>query len=420
MGRISFVLYVVVLGLLCLEVVGVVLFFRQSHQWIYANAGSNNDPTAGNAGRPIDVGGLLHPYFGYVQHEQPKVHVNNFGFLLIPEPDGTQCCDFPYVPKADEIVIAVLGGSVPEQLAVYFAANDNLLHALSDYPAFQGKKLKILELSQPGFKQPQSAIVLSYFLSIGQHVDIAITLDGRNELFVPMENQVRKLDYTWPVVWWDVAKSLDRLNASSDRGEGINIAYQGWRNLRYAYKAAQCRTGTCFVAYGLLAKYYGWREKKLIGRFGDVTHSTNFFGGDSGDHPAPLYTPSLEQVYDQAADFWARSARNMAALAQANGVTYLHFLQPLRHYGKQDAVIADGGAAADIPIKLGYPIMEQRVVELRKEGYNIFDYTEVFGSATPDSVYMDDCCHFGPGGKKIMTERIAAEIGSVYRPHKAP
>lgn len=301
----------------------------------------------------------------------------------------------------------------PSSLHPILAANDNLLHALSAYPGFRGKKLKILDLSQPGFKQPQSAIVFLYFLSIGQHIDIAVTLDGRNELYVPMENDVRKLDYTWPAIWWDVAKSLDRLNASSDRGEGINIGYQRWQRLRYSYNAAQCGTGTCYVIDQLLAQYYGSRERALISRLGDVQHATSFFGGDSENHPVPLYTPSMRQMYREAADFWARSAQNMAAVARANGVTYLHFLQPVRHFNASDS---GHFAADDEPMRAGYPIMRRWVSQLSEEGYNIFDVTDLFDAMPADKVYMDECCHFTLEGKQIVTEKIAADIGALYHP----
>lgn len=412
-GYLSFVLYVGLLGFVCLEIVGDYLFFRQVGHLIYTNAGRTNNPAVVNAGRPIDVGGVLHPYFGYVQRPGPPAH-SMFGFSLTHNADGSICCELPYVPKPNEIVVAILGGSVPEQLAPYLAADDNLLHALSDYLAFRGKTLKILDLAEPGFKQPQSAIVFWYFLSIGQHIDIAVTLDGRNELYVPKENESRKLDYTWPAVWWDVARSLDRLNASSDRGEGINLAYQRWQRLRHSYDAAQCRTGSCYVIDQLIAAYYGSREKALMHHLGDVEHSTSFFGGDSDTHhPVPLYTPSMNELYVEAANFWGRSAENMAALARANDVIYLHFLQPARHFSGPDAGAFDED---DKPIRAGYPIMKQWVLRLRKEGYNVFDATDVFGSTPPEKVYLDECCHFALEGKEIITKRIAAEIGAIYNP----
>jgi hypothetical protein len=414
-GRVAYALYVIFLGFLSVEIAGFALFYRHSHRFIYGNLGTIDNPAVINQGRPIDVGGVLHPYFAYVK--RPESGTNQFGFVLTHEVDGTTCCQIPYVPKPNEIVVAVFGGSVPENEAQYFANDDNLLYALSPYPEFLGKRFKILNLSQSGFKQPQSSIVLSYFLSIGRHIDIAITLDGRNELFVPMENESRHLDYTWPTVWWDVAKSLDRLNASSDRGQGINIAYQGWQSLRYSYNAAQCHVGACYVLYQLLAQYYGSQEKALVSRVGDVLQSTNFFGGDSGDHPVPLYAPSLEQTYQEAANFWGRSVRNMAALAQANGVTYLHFLQPVRHFMSSDTSIDAQTPAEDKPIKLGYPIMKRLVSQLRKEGYNVFDLTEIFEMEPREQMYVDECCHLSARGSQLMTGRIAKEIAAVYRKH---
>lgn len=117
-SRLLYGCYVIFLLFLSLKIVGNYLFFQQAGHLTYANAGTTNNPAAVNAGRPIDVGGVLHPYFGYVQRPEP--FVTKFGFLFTRGPDGVPCCEIPYIPKPNEIIVAVLGGSVPEQLAPYF------------------------------------------------------------------------------------------------------------------------------------------------------------------------------------------------------------------------------------------------------------------------------------------------------------
>ena len=154
------------------------------------------------AGGLTDMG--LHPYFGPVHRSGIPVEIpasmqdvapgtprtdtpagfatNNFGFAT-PH-------DFPYLKKSErEFVVGVFGGSV----GVWFCqlGMPRVVQELSQRPFFRDRTIVPLCFSHEGYKQPQQAVLLTYFLSIGQQFDLVINLDGFNEVALSRLNQER-------------------------------------------------------------------------------------------------------------------------------------------------------------------------------------------------------------------------------------
>src|SRR5262245_2567552 len=130
----------------------------------------------------------LHPYFGPTHRpgiafdippgmnggeSAPSVATNNFGF---PSPR-----DYPVRRSSErQFFIGRFGGSV----GAYFCrlGANRLEEDLKRQPFFGNRELVTLCFSHEGYKQPQQLLVLSYFLSIGQPLDLAINIDGFNEV----------------------------------------------------------------------------------------------------------------------------------------------------------------------------------------------------------------------------------------------
>ena len=53
-------------------------------------------------------------------------------------------------------------------------------------------------MAHEGYKQPQQALVLAYFLSIGQPFDLVINIDGLNEVALSPLNNQQNLDISMP------------------------------------------------------------------------------------------------------------------------------------------------------------------------------------------------------------------------------
>src|SRR5688572_4929915 len=202
------------LVLACLAEVTALAVYYYQHGWLfYLNPYRATVAPVGDSGtgRLTDTG--LHPYFGPVHRAGLPVEIppamdapakgaepvsagrrahrplgfatNNFGFAS-PH-------DFPYEKKdAREFVVGVFGGSV----AAWFCqlGAPRLLDQLGKRPAFQGRTFVPLCFSHEGYKQPQQALLLTYFLLRGQRFDLVLNVDGLNEVALSGLNDEQGVD----------------------------------------------------------------------------------------------------------------------------------------------------------------------------------------------------------------------------------
>ena len=87
-----------------------------------------------------------HPYFGY---ESPTTRASE---KILSEVNG------------DDFVIGILGGSVAGSFAEYSIRNPRHFESLRKViPTFRGKNLRIVNLTNGGYKQPQQFFIATYF-----------------------------------------------------------------------------------------------------------------------------------------------------------------------------------------------------------------------------------------------------------------
>ena len=102
-----------------------------------------------------------HPYFGY---ESPTTRASE---AILSE------------VKDDDFVIGILGGSVAGSFAEYAIRNPTHFESLRRaIPIFGERNLRIVNLANGGFKQPQQFFVAAYFMD---KLDLVINLDGLND-----------------------------------------------------------------------------------------------------------------------------------------------------------------------------------------------------------------------------------------------
>ena len=75
-----------------------------------------------------------------------------------------------------------------------------LVEQMKRHAFFSGKEIVPLCFSHEGYKQPQEAVVLAYFLSIGQPFDLVVNIDGFNDVALGSLNNERGLDFSMPSV----------------------------------------------------------------------------------------------------------------------------------------------------------------------------------------------------------------------------
>ena len=79
----------------------------------------------------------------------------------------------------DDFVIGILGGSVAGGFAEYAIRNPSHFESLRQaMPTFARRNLRIVNLANGGFKQPQQFFVAAYFID---KLDLVINIDGFND-----------------------------------------------------------------------------------------------------------------------------------------------------------------------------------------------------------------------------------------------
>ena len=132
----------------------------------------------------------LHPYFGFVKISDAERDINNHGFPAAPY-------DYPFVKQNEnQVVIGVFGGSVAAGFVG--AGQERLVERLKQSPSFKDKEIVLLNFAQGGYKQPQQLLILSYYLVVGQKLDMVINLDGFNEVALSSRNYGNNLDISMP------------------------------------------------------------------------------------------------------------------------------------------------------------------------------------------------------------------------------
>jgi hypothetical protein len=113
---------------------------------------------------------------------------------------------------------------------------------------------------------------------------------------------------------------------------------------------------------------------------------------------------------------WRRSSEEMAVLARANDIRYLHVLQPNQYVEGSKPMGPDERRIAtppDHPYRdgavLGYPLLRAESGRLRASGVEFYDATGLFADVE-EPLYVDGCCHFNRRGNEILARFLAARI----------
>jgi hypothetical protein len=368
------------------------------------------------------VGEALHPYFG-VTHRPgtpfdipaslregsaapARLTANNFGFV------STHA--YPFAKTTDDqVILGIFGGSV----GLWFCqiGAPRLVQDLQASPYFKDREIVPLCFAHEGYKQPQQALVLAYFLSIGQTYDLVVNVDGFNEVALGSLNSERGLDISMPSV-----QHLDPLVALVNRSaltpEKLESLAAIFRDRQTLVDLTRRIAANRSAAVNLvLDSYYGRVSNQYtreLGRFSNLP--TN-----PPENTLIQATPATpDRNGDTAADIaelWTGASLLMDQMVEARGGAYFHVLQPnqyftMRRFAPEEAAIALNDASPYKPlVEEGYPALAEGAQALRDAGVAFLDATRVFdGMDAP--AYMDDCCHYTLRGNQTLADFIAASI----------
>jgi hypothetical protein len=348
---------------------------------------------------------VLHPFLGYVyDHTRNPRDTNRFGF------GGPE----PLVERSpDTVNLVILGGSVAMQL--YRTGSQRLVEELKRAPRYRHKSFRVLSLSLGGYKQPQQLMALAYMLSLGAEYDIAVNLDGFNELVLPTLNNIPVGVYaSFPRNWHlyarlglDVPQSLNLA-----RIELLSARRERWRSLLRGTPFS--RSAFLLSAVGAADRYFEGetaREDALLRERLAASEPDFQISG-----PFEPYQDGV-RIFDDLVALWKNSSLQMAYLARSNGVRYLHFLQPNQYVRgskqltpkERRIAIRKGPAPHKIVVREAYGALSREGADLRARGVEFHDLTGLFREEKR-TIYEDDCCHVNPLGNRLMADAIASAI----------
>jgi hypothetical protein len=402
------------------EALGLVLYYNETGRLFYTFRKTYEPIEARREGRLTGEG--LHPYFGPTHRAgatfdvpenmvespaPPRLTTNNFGFVALQ--------DYPFVKTSPrQYVIGIFGGSV----GVWFCqiGVSHLIDGLRRNAFFKDRELVPLCFSHEGYKQPQQLLVLSYFLSIGQQLDLVVNIDGFNEVALASLNDHRGLDISMPSVM-HLDPLVNLVNQSTLTPEKLQSLaaigqYQERVNTLIARMERTHSAAINFVQQRLYASALNSYRLEAV-RFQSLPSSR---ASDSLLLATPSVTRRSETaLFDDIARAWAESSVLMNTLLTARGMPYVHVLQPNQYFSSraftaEEARVARSDAS---PFKAGaekgYPVLVRAIAAGALKPVNVLNAVGAFDSER-SAVYMDDCCHYTLRGNQLLASVIARHI----------
>jgi hypothetical protein len=121
-------------------------------------------------------------------------------------------------------------------------------------------------------------------------------------------------------------------------------------------------------------------------------------------------------LFGDIAAMWARSSLLMHETLTARGAVYVHVLQPnqyfsMRRFSPEEAAVAlIDTSPYKRNVEEGYPrLVATGESELKARHVRFFDATRVL-DGEPESMYMDNCCHYTRAGNNVLARFVAASI----------
>ena len=316
---------------------------------------------------------VLNPYFGYSL--RPGITVERMlgarAPFLFDAPDGPVWTrvkhvkasqlgmwnekPIPYVPNADEKVVGVFGASVAAWLVLQ--AGDRLAAGLAN--AAPGKRIVLLNFGLPAGKQPQQLLILSYLVSLGQHFDLVINIDGFGELVFGSNNVDENVDFTMPSIhmtkplWHSADTERHRIQdfsllmahmEANDRSATI----ARWRSYN--------RSAAIEMVLGALQTHFDAKAQTALL---EIVRTPVDAANEVYVMPRSREASGTDAL-PHIAEHWRRSSSAMALISNGVGAGYLHVLGPSpfagsRHFSHEELAIVQPDNPMSRQAAVGFP-----------------------------------------------------------------
>lgn len=398
--KILFYSLMAALTLLSTELMAQAAFYL-AYQEFYG-AGPTSPPTYADAPPEgdTDVGNrrMSHPYYGHVQ-TGPSAPLNQ---------------PLPARREPGAALIALLGGSVAWQVTPAFRSALETWFRDHDIPL----RPVVLALANGAWKQPQQVIAISNTLALGGEYDLIINLDGYNELvFTQTEYFAPSSQHPFfPHSWRKrtVLTNNEKLLVSR-----IYVLRQRQQRLDALAPAEPWRRS---ALYGIVNRYLRERTTaQILALNHDLAQARTEYSLELNGPiwPAELDDGMPPDPYDlsrTALRVWYRSSVLLDALSGDAGAQYYHFLQPNQYVpnskplsDRELADFYDPQSPAIPAYRDAYPQLPRFGAELRRQGINYFDLTQIFADH-PETLYKDNCCHLNRRGNQLLAESMVQHL----------
>ncbi len=352
-------------------------------------------------------GDSLHPYLGYL----PKLRDGEHPRRRKVYEHGFYADDHPlFQPSSDTAVVGITGGSLA--LMFFDDATKLLAERLRQAKEFHDKELFFVALCYGGAKQPQQLMMLNYVLALGGQLDLLINLDGFNEIALHgAENAKKDVFAPYPRSWFHRVSPLPDASFSILHGR---VAYLTARRVAAAV-AARDSLWSRSLSYQLLWKM---RDRSLQAEIQAGEQAlAEYRPTASYRETGPRWDgPGDADPYEFLADVWMNSSLALDQLCRANGIRYLHCLQPNQYVPGSKLLTEEERKIAyrenhvyRTGVVDAYGLLQARGERLQAFGVDFLDLTAVFADVT-ETIYKDNCCHINSRGNQILAEAILRHL----------
>lgn len=300
----------------------------------------------------------------------------------------------PYVRRANEYVIGILGGSVASYLARYLEANGEWAQRYSR-ELFGGKReVVFINLASPSLKQPQSFAIATHF---APSLDAAVSLNGFNEAFVELHPDLPEEYPSLTAAFYFLAQNPSSL-----------LPIRFWSSLVGVFSGVPEH----LPALRYSSTYYLlWRALHRVGTkfYSELERRHNY--GTELALPSRNKRTHADRIRTRL-ELLRHYTRLQSIVMKGLGKRDLHLLQPSPYLKNSKIFTAEERAlwgVAPIDRESRYQRLRQTYAELGRSGVETADLTGVFMSE-PRTVYIDALCHVNDRGQEIFAEAILRRL----------
>lgn len=365
----------------------------------------------------VDIRGereVLHPYLGYVFNPElneredraarGELEIGPLGFFEAPADRGREV--------EPELEIGVFGGSAALLFATQEGPRQRLIRNAARATGVAPERIAVRSWALGGYKQPQQLLTLAWLLVQDRAPDVVVEIDGFNEIVLPRsDNAPHGVSLLYPRAWH---QRVGTFASPAERRTIARIADLEERRSR----AAELAGGAPWRWSWTASLWWRIRDRGLVAELSEARERLGSWDrGDLGYRETGAFEERTSgQAVEELVRAWADSSRQMARLARANGLVYVHALQPSQYVPGSKPLSDEERQTAwreDHPYRRlvleGYPALRHAGEKLREEGIAFLDLTDHF-RGEERSLYIDDCCHVSPLGNDLLARPIAAAV----------